>query len=585
MNKKYRKLASLALTTCLLASVCACSKQDSSNQTNVANDNTSETQSQAKADDKKNSNSSDVEYTEVGTYPIVNQPIKMTMLKLAMPNITDYNTNDFSKFMEQKTNIQWDYQTVPYDSATEKVNLLLSSGDYPDAFMQTRIDVAKYGVKEGMLLQLDELIPANMPNYMKMSERGEEYSIDKTRQADGHIYSLAELNECYHCYFGQKLWVNTMWLDKLGVSMPTTTDELMDVCKKFLEVNPKGVAITGAKSGWFATVEPILMESFTFDPGQGSTDAKLKLVLSKDDPNKIETIANKEEYRDGIRFMNELYKAGALYDGTFTQDGDSVRSLMNQEDEPVLFVSLGTISDAVSSTDNPETYSHYRVVPALKGPKGVQYAPNFGAAGVLSEDYFFVTDKCKYPEAVLRWADYFYTYEGSLGSTYGPDAGTDWIMNPEGKKGLDGNTALYEVLNPYSSDAQNHDWQDVAISFKPVEFRMGQATEQDVDIATSAGLEKLLYQETKEKCEPYAQKETGDYQFLPSIKFTADESSDIATITVDVQKYISESRTAFITGNMDIEKDWDKYVQGLSNAGMDKLIGVYQTAYNRQFNK
>lgn len=578
---KTRKLMYLALVASLVASMTSCGNDSQSAQTTKAND----TDTQATSGNTAQTDGGGVDslYTEVGTYPIVNKPVKMTMLKLAMPNVTDYNTNDFSKFMEEKTNVQWDYQTVPYDSASEKVNLLLSSGDYPDAFMQTRVDVAKYGVKEEMLLRLDDLIPANMPNYMKMAERGEAYSIDKTRQADGHIYSLAELNECYHCYYGQKLWVNTMWLDKLGVSMPTTTDELMDVCKKFLEVNPKGVAITGAKKGWFACVEPILMESFIFDPGEGSTESKLKLVMSKEDPDKIITVADKDEYRDGIRFMNELYKAGAIYDGTFTQDGDSVRSLLNQEDEPVLFVALGTISDGISSTDNKEAYSHYKVVPALKGPNGVQYAPNFGATEVLSEDYFVVTDKCKYPEAALRWADFFYSYEGSLSSSYGADEGKDWVMNPEGKLGLNGEPALYEVLNPYSSDAQNHDWQDVAISFKPVEFRMGQATEQDVDLASTEGLEKLLYTETKEKCEPYAQKNSGDYQFLPSVKLTADESSELATITVDVQKYISESRTAFITGNMDIEKDWDTYVQGLKGSGMDKLIETYQAAYDRQY--
>lgn len=560
MNKN-RMISVIAITTCLTAIMSACS----------------ETNNVSKVE------SSSVEYTEVGTYPIVKEKITMTMLKLAMPNVTNYNTNDFSKFMEEKTNVKWDYQTVAYDSASEKVNLLLSSGDYPDAFMQTRIDVAKYGVKEGMLPQLDELIPKNMPNYMKMTERGENYSLDNTKQADGHIYSLADLNECYHCYYGQKMWVNTMWLDKIGMDMPTTTDEFMEVCKKFLQINPKGVAITGAKSGWFACMEPIIMESFIFDPGYTSdVKSKLKLCMSPEDPNKIITIADKDGYREGIKFMNDLYKAGALYDGTFTQDGTAVRSLMNQADEPVLFVALGTISDALSATENKEAYSHYKVVPAIKGPKGVQYAPNFGATDVLAQDYFTITDKCKYPEAALRWADYFYTYEGSLSSSYGAEEGKDWVMNPEGKKGLDGNPALYEVLNPYSSDPQNHDWQDVAISFKPVEFRMGEATKQDVDLSSTEGLEKLLYTETKEKCEPYAQKSSGDYQFVPTIKLTAEESSDIATLSVDLQKYISESRTAFITGNKDIDKDWDTYLKGLKDAGIDKLISVYQTAYDRK---
>ena len=45
----------------------------------------------------------------------------------------------------------------------------------------------------------------------------------------------------------------------------------------------------------------------------------------------------------------------------------------------------------------------------------------------LGEGDFFVTDKCKYPEAALRWIDYFFTTEGALSSQYGAEEGTDWF--------------------------------------------------------------------------------------------------------------------------------------------------------------
>lgn len=28
------------------------------------------------------------------------------------------------------------------------------------------------------------------------------------RETDGHIYQLAGLNECYHCQYARKMWVN-----------------------------------------------------------------------------------------------------------------------------------------------------------------------------------------------------------------------------------------------------------------------------------------------------------------------------------------------------------------------------------------
>ena len=44
-----------------------------------------------------------------------------------------------------------------------------------------------------------------MPNYM---EKMGQY-LDQMRETDGHIYQLAGLNECYHCQYARKMWVNT----------------------------------------------------------------------------------------------------------------------------------------------------------------------------------------------------------------------------------------------------------------------------------------------------------------------------------------------------------------------------------------
>ena len=47
------------------------------------------------------------------------------------------------------------------------------------------------------------------------------------------FYAICGLNECYHCMYAKKMWVNTYWLDKMGIDVPTTTDEFYDACKKF----------------------------------------------------------------------------------------------------------------------------------------------------------------------------------------------------------------------------------------------------------------------------------------------------------------------------------------------------------------
>lgn len=85
------------------------------------------------------------------------------------------------------------------------------------------------------------------------------------RETDGHIYQLAGLNECYHCQYARKMWVNTHYLEEMGVEVPQTTEEFYEVCKKFVETYPDKIAIGGASSGWYVDFVAWLMGSFTLD--------------------------------------------------------------------------------------------------------------------------------------------------------------------------------------------------------------------------------------------------------------------------------------------------------------------------------
>lgn len=520
------------------------------------------------------------ELTEVGTYPIYDgdEPLSFTMFRLSMPNVEDFATNDFTKYMEDLTNIHFDFETGTRDDRTEKINMEFNTGTYPDCIMYVSVDQAQWGVDEGILIQLDDLIYENMPNYV---EKMGDY-IDSTRAADGHIYAIAGFNDCYHCSFGRKMWVNTEYLDELGVEVPTTTDEFYDVCKKFLEKYPDKIAIGGANSGWYVDFTAWLMNAFQFDPGQ-SQDYDVKIAVDTDG-NIVET-ANTDAYREGLKYLRSLYDLGAIYDGDFTQDAETLRNIMNQEDEPVLFVPFGTISDGIDAESNNELYRKYQCIAPLAGPDGTQYTTWFKYDAV-EEGSFSITDKCTNPAALLRWVDYFFSEKGDISSQFGADEGVDWVWEPnDGSVGLNGEPALYKISDEaqYSSEAQNHDWQDVVIRYAPADYRLGQATDPDIDTGTSAGLEKLLY-DASVMMEPYKQDpEKGDLDVLPYLKLTADEASDISTIGVEVENYIASSKVNFITGEWDINDDaaWQSYLDGLENSGLQTLLDTYQTAYDR----
>ncbi len=515
------------------------------------------------------------ELTEVGTYPISEETLEFTMFRTSMPNVEDFQTNDFTKYMEDLTNIKFTFESASRDDRKEKLNMEFNTDTYPDVIMHYAPDAAKWGVEEGILIQLDDLIYENMPNYV---EKMGDY-IDQTRQTDGHIYQIAGLNDCYHCMYGRKMWVNTHYLEEMGVDVPETTQEFYDVCKKFVETYPDKIAIGGASSGWYVDFVAWLMGSFTLDSGEYG-----KIALTPE--GKMISAATTDEWREGLRYIKSLYDIGAIYDGNFTQDAEQLRTIMNQEDVPVLFVPFGTISDGIDADANNEVYRQYQCIAPLEGPDGTRLTPYFKYSG-LEEGSVSITDHCSNPAAVLRWVDYFFSEKGDISAQFGADEGTDWVWEPnDGSVGLNGEPAMYKIADDkqYSSDVQNHDWQDLVVRYAPADYRLGAATDPDVDLGTTAGLEKLLYLATKEKMEPYGQNpENGDLDVLPSLKFTADEASDLQTIQVEVQNYINSSKVEFITGVKSLDDDWDTYLEELDNCGLQTMIEYYQAAYDRQF--
>lgn len=528
------------------------------------------------------SSESKVALTDPGTYPIVKdgEDLTLTCFTMTMPNVEDLATNDFTKYLEEKTGIKVEFETGTRDDWEDKLNMSLQSGDYPDIILGVAPNMAKYGVKEGVFIQLDDYInEETMPNYYKMFKD----NLDLSRESDGKIYSLLATNDCYHCSYGRKMWINTKYLEEMNCEMPTTTQEFYDVCQKFLEMKPDGIAIGGTApgAGWYSSFQEWMMGSFLMAPQKSQTLNVNDMTALNVKDNKIVCAATDDRYKEFLKYANSLYSLGAIYDGDFTQTQEQLKTIVNQDDAPVLCFPEGTISDYIDSTSNADLYKQYATLAPLEGPDGTRLTTYF-KYDAISSGNFCITDACENPEAALRWVDFFFSETGDLCSQYGAEEGTDWVLNPEGKVGLNGEPALYEVLNAYTAETQNHDWQDIGIRVAPAAYRLGQAVDPTVDPYAPDGLEKLLYDASANDYEPYKQtEENSDLDVIPELKMTDEESTNVSTIAVEVEKIINESSVGFITGAKDIDKEWDGFQDSLEKAGLSTLLETYQAAYDR----
>ncbi len=144
---------------------------------------------------------------------------------------------------------------------------------------------------------------------------------------------------------------------------------------------------------------------------------------------------DKDEWKEGLKYLNKLYKEGLIYSGSFTQDADQNKTLGDNPDVPILGASVGLNSGSFADLENGRGRD-FEVVPPLKGPDGEQvtlYTPS----PVTKPTEFIITKNAKHPDVAMRWADAMYSEEITMRSTLGPpDEG--WKEAEEGEKGLDG---------------------------------------------------------------------------------------------------------------------------------------------------
>lgn len=143
---------------------------------------------------------------------------------------------------ESLTDVPIEWAFLSGDGGSEALSLRFAAGDYPEVIMGNYLqttDVSKYAAN-GILIPLDEYInetdTPNLYNFFQKYPR----SAAANRLPDGHMYSLFQFEEFEPQYVENVFFINKVWLDKLGLEIPTTTDELKEVLRAFKTSDPNG---------------------------------------------------------------------------------------------------------------------------------------------------------------------------------------------------------------------------------------------------------------------------------------------------------------------------------------------------------
>jgi putative aldouronate transport system substrate-binding protein len=375
----------------------------------------------------------------------------------------------------------------------------------------------------------------------------------------------------------EKMWIYKPWLDQLGLAMPQTTEEYAAVLRAFKEQDPNGSGeadewpLASSIDNWNGDLDLFFVNSFTFHPNEPW------LYLNE---GTVTASYVQDGWREAVKYLAGLYAEGLIAPETFTQDSEQLRQMVDNADAALVGCAPCGWKGGISGTSMTEADSRilgYVTMPPLAGPDGVRFA-TYNPYVAYTTGYFLVTNKCENPELAVRWADGMYEFETSIRSVTGVKD-RDWRWANEGEVGINGEPAIWAGLD--SAEGQesppNTSWGQTGPSFRSNAFRLGEA----IDPAEAAThLEVILYNETNTNYEPYKQPEE---MAMPPLWFTEEQAAQVADLTSTIENYVRETFALAITGQTDIEGEWENYLATLEGMGLQQFIQVHQEAYDAKY--
>lgn len=548
MKTSFKRITALALTAGMAASLCACGGKPSTPKAEpgVANTNTDQTN-----------------FEIVGGISALSG---------------GYDNNEVLNKMQQDNgiSIKWDCMS---DSLSEQVNVRIAGGQLPDAFMGVgfnNYDLTTYG-EDGTFIDLTPYLTEEyMPNLTKILEEHPEIRAAITMD-DGCIYGLPSGEQMGTAGIGKEedysiftipqfSMINKAWLDELGLPVPTTLDELHAALKAFKDNdmsatyygNPAGSTIpmsTGFDEWCWG--QNIFYAGFGFT--NWPNDVCNDLVLNKD--GTVNFVSDDDNYRAAVTYFHDWYAEGLMDQEMFSQDTTQYMSKCSQG-----YVGVATwwyIEELMGDYSKD-----YVFLPVLTGPDGTSNV-TVRTGGAINSGNLSVTSACESPANLLKFFDQWYAPETVMQLQYGPigtyfteqDADGRWLsITDEQSREQYGKSAgelkgQYEVYGP----------KLILSDYYNTTFKM-----------EDRAIERLT--DLYDFWMPYV-KDTTTYPV--DCVFTAEELDTIDMYRVEFENAVSEQEALWIKEGGPSDADWEAYKSKLQSCGADKLLEVYQNAYNR----
>lgn len=581
--KQFKRMLALVLALVMVLSLAACNGDDTPDATEPSSDATGETQ---------------------GSEPVAQEfdPRTITegvVLTIAVPDddeVIDWNTNLTTLKIEEEFGVDLQFEAYASDSFGDKLNVMIQGGDaLPDIIWGSGTKglnsyVAKWS-ETGAILELSEYY-AN-PDYAKYINLAIEHEgtnfVNTMKDADGNLWGMPKYYPNENDPTSRRLWINTEYAAALGYEeLPTTTEGFFELCKAFVaagDMNGNGlddeVIFTGKSDvdePWFE----FLMSPFVYAHDDKCLDVE---------NGELRFAFMTEEWKDGLKYIKQFFDEGLLDTTILTQD-TSAQDAIRRNTEMVYLADFYyypqfTFEDPV---EKMEARLKYDYVCCLEGPSGkmeAYYGDNLAYVGAM------ITTDCENPEAAFIVMDYMMSQELGIMQRWGLEGEDwDWYDNVDNSKFIDGTykemyLSMGGVTPDFISYTNSVYWgtgtpqnKGYMLAGPGIQYSNGSGY-------PSAGGETEEQKVTAEFWDMYWNHCIPDMlsykpeERIITLPMTAEENEAVGEIYEITKDYYMLAAANFITGVWDIDEYWDTYIAEMEDMGIDDLLAVYQTAYDR----
>ena len=451
------------------------------------------------------------------------------------------NGLDVHKFIEEKLNIKFKWNVLPNSEFFTVLNTRLAAGQELEDIIGAAPNPVELAGKSLIIPLNDYISKEKTPNIIKLFNEMPELKTFMT-ESDGKMYTFPGVVKGY--YSLTSTWIRKDWLDKLNLKVPETTDEYLDALIAFRENDANG---NNKKDEVFACSSDyyrFLGDSFNCNP---ITD-----WCCINNQGKAEMDFLEPRGKAFLEYMNRMWKSGVLdreivnmpYDVLMGRLANNVLSGINW------YPSIKTSFDKQVVKMDPNV-NYINVL--LKGPYGMQthkQNPNFYAAHA-------VTKFAKRVDKIMELMDYWWASdEGYLLTNYGI----------EGKS--------YEMRNgePFYTDwvLKNPDGLAVGDALCSIGCSTNLANIQD---SSDTSPKRMNEKDTAEfvKVTSVSSMVQGWYY----VKETKEESDLKSTYSNDLNTYLNEMLTKFVTGEEPLS-NYDQFSQKLRELGIEKTLKIIE---------